>query len=88
MALRVYRMQAGIAGQLLQGPEVIRRVVEVLGAAREGGFPVFFSRHVSLPKELMGASLAQAADGLAARGPARGREESFPARRLSLPDSA
>jgi biuret amidohydrolase len=56
MALRVYDMQAGIAGQLLQGPEVIRRLVEVLGAAREGGFPVFFSRHVSLPKELMGAS--------------------------------
>jgi len=56
MALRVYDMQAGIAGQLPQGPEVIRRVVEVLGAAREGGFPVFFSRHVSLPKELMGAS--------------------------------
>ncbi len=23
-------------------------------AAREGGFPVFFSRHVSLPRELMG----------------------------------
>jgi biuret amidohydrolase len=26
----------------------------VLRAAREGGFPVFFSRHMSLPKELMG----------------------------------
>ena len=49
-------MQAGIPGQLPQGTEVIRRVVEVLGAAREGGFPVFFSCHVSLPKELMGAS--------------------------------
>ena len=61
MALRVYDMQAGIAGQLPQGPEVIRRVVEVLGAAREGGFPVFFSRHVSLPKVFRGPSLAPAA---------------------------
>jgi nicotinamidase-related amidase len=26
----------------------------VLDAAREGGFPVFFSRHTSLPKRLMG----------------------------------
>src|SRR5215216_1679700 len=54
MALLVYDMQAGIAGQLAHGPEVTRKVAEVLGAAREGGFPVFFSRHVSLPKELMG----------------------------------
>ena len=56
MALLVYDMQAGIAGQLAQGPELTRKVAEVLGAAREGGFPVFFSRHVSLPKELMGLS--------------------------------
>src|SRR5215212_5288731 len=56
MALLVYDMQAGIAGQLAHGPEVTRKVAEVLGAAREGGFPVFFSRHVSLPKELMGLS--------------------------------
>src|SRR3954454_12976026 len=56
MALLVYDMQAGIAGQLAHGPELTRKVAEVLGAAREGGFPVFFSRHTSLPKELMGVS--------------------------------
>jgi nicotinamidase-related amidase len=54
MALLVYDMQAGIASQLPHGPEITARVGEVLRAAREGGFPIFFSRHVSLPKELMG----------------------------------
>ena len=54
MALIVYDMQVGIVSQLSHGPEVTARVKEVLEAAREGGFPVFFSRHTSLPKELMG----------------------------------
>ena len=54
MALLVYDMQVGIVSQLTHGPEVAAKVAEILGAAREGGFPVFFSRHTSLPKELMG----------------------------------
>ena len=54
MALLVYDMQAGIVTQLPNGPEIVARVRGVLEAAREGGFPVFFSRHTSLPKELMG----------------------------------
>ncbi len=54
MALIVYDMQVGIVSQLSHGPEVTAQVKEVLEAAREGGFPVFFSRHTSLPKELMG----------------------------------
>jgi nicotinamidase-related amidase len=54
MALIVYDMQVGIVSQLPHGPEVTAKVGEILGAAREGGFPVFFSRHMSLPKELMG----------------------------------
>jgi biuret amidohydrolase len=54
MALLVYDMQVGIVSQLPHGPEITARVAEVLRAAREGGFPVFFSRHMSLPKELMG----------------------------------
>ncbi len=54
MALLIYDMQAGIVSQLPDGPEITARVAEVLQAAREGGFPVFFSRHMSLPKELMG----------------------------------
>ncbi len=55
MALLVYDMQVGLVSQLRVGPEVAARVAEVLRAAREGGFPVFFSRHMSLPKRLMGA---------------------------------
>jgi nicotinamidase-related amidase len=54
MALLVYDMQVGIVSQLPHGPEIVARVAEVLQAAREGGFRVFFSRHMSLPKELMG----------------------------------
>ena len=54
MALLVYDMQVGIVNQLPHGPDITTKVKEVLRAAREGGFPVFFSRHMSLPKELMG----------------------------------
>lgn len=54
MALLVYDMQAGIASQVSDGDEITARVGELLGAAREGGFRVFFSRHISLPRELMG----------------------------------
>src|ERR687890_2613822 len=54
MALVVYDMQVGIVNQLSRGPDITTMVTEVLQAAREGGFPVFFSRHMSLPKELMG----------------------------------
>jgi biuret amidohydrolase len=54
MALLVYDMQVGIVNQLPHGPDITAKVTEVLRAAREGGFPVFFSRHMSLPKELMG----------------------------------
>jgi nicotinamidase-related amidase len=54
MALLVYDMQAGIVTQLNNGPEIVSRVRGILEAAREGGFPVFFSRHTSLPKQLMG----------------------------------
>ena len=54
MALLIYDMQAGIVTQLPNGSEIAARAREVLEAAREGGFPVFFSRHTSLPKELMG----------------------------------
>src|SRR5215217_7154644 len=54
MALLVYDMQVGIVNQLPHGPKITARVAEMLRAAREGSFPVFFSRHMSLPKELMG----------------------------------
>ncbi len=56
MALLVYDMQAGIVSQLPDGAETTRRVLEVVEAAREGGFRVFYTRHMYLPNEVAGVS--------------------------------
>jgi nicotinamidase-related amidase len=57
MALIVYDMQAGVLRQLPDGgAEAVERVSRVLTAARAGGYPVFFTRHMSLPVPLMGSS--------------------------------
>ena len=55
-AFLVYDMQVGIVRQLPHGRDLVTRVGELLQAARDGGYPVFFSRHISLPKELAGVS--------------------------------
>src|SRR3954453_9607393 len=52
--LIVYDMQAGIASQVPAGREIIRKVGLVLTAARAAGVRIFFTRHLSLPKALMG----------------------------------
>jgi len=54
MALLVYDMQVGILRQIKNGDQITARVVHVLHAARAAGIRVFFCRHMSLPKELMG----------------------------------
>jgi nicotinamidase-related amidase len=54
VALLVYDMQIGILSQIKSGGVVTRQVSKVLTAARAAGLRVFFSRHLSLPKELMG----------------------------------
>ena len=56
MAFIVYDMQAGVLGQLPDGDETVERVSRVLAAARSGGYPVFYTRHMSLPPRLMGAA--------------------------------
>jgi biuret amidohydrolase len=56
MALLVYDMQVGIVGQLPDGPQVTERVKRVLDAARGAGLRVYFTRHMTLPTELMGIS--------------------------------
>src|ERR1700757_496238 len=57
MALIVYDMQAGVLRQLPDGgAEAVERVSQVLAAARAGGYPVFFTRHMSLPVRLMGTA--------------------------------
>ena len=49
-------MQVGIVNQIENAPQITERVVQVLDAARAAGIRVFFTRHMSLPKELMGVS--------------------------------
>lgn len=54
VALLVYDMQVGVLNQIKTAAEVTQQVRRVLSAAREAKVRVFFSRHLSLPKELMG----------------------------------
>ncbi|WP_245524577.1 cysteine hydrolase family protein [Methylobacterium nonmethylotrophicum] len=56
MALVVYDMQVGIISQLKHGPDIVERVAGVLDAARQNSFRIIFMRHLSMPRELMGAS--------------------------------
>jgi biuret amidohydrolase len=55
LALVVYDMQVGIRQQLPDGDAIVARVRQVLDVARAAGLRIFFMRHLSLPKELMGA---------------------------------
>jgi biuret amidohydrolase len=54
IALLVYDMQVGILSQIKNPKEITQQVLKVLDAARGAGVRVFFSRHLSWPKELMG----------------------------------
>jgi nicotinamidase-related amidase len=56
MAVLVYDMQIGVVKQIKNGPEIISKVAEVISAAREGGFRVFFTRYMTLPKEVAGVA--------------------------------
>lgn len=55
-ALIVYDMQVGIVSQIATGRAITERARRVLQAARDGGFRVFFTRHMSLPNEIAGVS--------------------------------
>jgi nicotinamidase-related amidase len=56
IALIVYDMQVGVVAQLADGRQVAERAARVLEAARSARVRVFFTRHMTLPKELMGVS--------------------------------
>src|SRR5437879_12108417 len=56
LALVVYDMQVGIVKQIENGQQITDRVPQVLEAARKARIRVFFTRPMSLPKELMGVS--------------------------------
>lgn len=56
LALIVYDMQVGIVKQIENGKQITDKVLQVLEAARKAKIRIFFTRHMSLPKELMGVS--------------------------------
>jgi len=56
VALLVYDMQVGILSQIKNPEQITLQVLKVLSTARHAGVRVLFSRHLSLPKELMGMS--------------------------------
>jgi biuret amidohydrolase len=56
LALIVYDMQVGVVKQIENGQQITDKVLQVLDGARKAGIRVLFTRHMSLPKELMGVS--------------------------------
>jgi biuret amidohydrolase len=56
LGLLVYDMQVGILEQIADRERVIENVGEVLEAARGAGVRTYFTRHVTLPVELMGVA--------------------------------
>ena len=55
LALLVYDMQVGIVSQLGNADPLLARIRRTLEVARAVRMRVLFTRHMSLPKELMGA---------------------------------
>jgi biuret amidohydrolase len=55
LALLVYDMQVGIKSQVKDGATIVAKISEILKVVRAANVRVFFTRHMSLPKELMGA---------------------------------
>jgi biuret amidohydrolase len=53
-ALLIYDMQAGVVPQLKNGADILARVLTLLEATRRAGIRTIFTRHMSLPLELMG----------------------------------
>ncbi|WP_433522001.1 cysteine hydrolase family protein [Nocardia pseudovaccinii] len=56
MALIVYDMQVGIVRQLPDGDKIVQTCVQLRDAARENGFRVFYTRHMSLPPAAAGVA--------------------------------
>jgi biuret amidohydrolase len=54
LALVVYDMQVGIRSQIADGDRIVAAVGRVLAAARAARVRTIFTRHMSLPRELMG----------------------------------
>jgi biuret amidohydrolase len=55
-ALVVYDMQVGVVSQVQESPAIVDRISRILAVARPAGYRVFFTRHMSLPKEIAGVT--------------------------------
>ena len=60
-ALVVYDMQVGVVEQIADGPEITARVVELVAAARSGGYRVVYLRHMFPPPALSGVAALRTA---------------------------
>ncbi|HWN31639.1 MAG TPA: cysteine hydrolase [Pseudonocardia sp.] len=56
LALIVYDMQVGVLNQIADAKRVIAGVVEIVEAARAGGYRVFYLRHMGIPNEVSGSA--------------------------------
>ncbi|MES2055512.1 MAG: cysteine hydrolase [Pseudomonadota bacterium] len=56
LALIIYDVQVGICSQISGGGQVVAACTKVLEAARAAGVRTIFTRHLSLPKALMGST--------------------------------
>jgi nicotinamidase-related amidase len=54
-ALLVYDMQVGVVPQIKDGADILTKVLTLLEATRRAGIRTIFTRHMSLPPELMGS---------------------------------
>jgi nicotinamidase-related amidase len=54
-ALLVYDMQVGVVPQIKDGADILTKVLTLLEATRGAGIRTIFTRHMSLPPELMGS---------------------------------
>lgn len=56
LALIVYDMQVGVLNQIADAERVVNGVVEIIDAARAGGYRVFYLRHMGIPNEVSGSA--------------------------------
>ncbi|HEY1993853.1 MAG TPA: isochorismatase family cysteine hydrolase [Edaphobacter sp.] len=54
-AVLIYDMQVGVVPQLKNGADILAKVLTLLEATRRAGIRTIFTRHMSLPPELMGS---------------------------------
>jgi nicotinamidase-related amidase len=53
-AVIIYDMQVGIISQIAEGAAVLKKCLELVAAARESGYRIFFTRHMWLPLRAAG----------------------------------